>query len=107
MARRKGGINKSEQIRQLYQAHPELKAKEVVAALAEKGIDVTEGLVYYIKGKISGRKGRKKKAQKAVAKVAQVTGGADALATILKVKSLANTLGGMKKLKALIDALTE
>ena len=45
MAKRKDGINKSEEIRLLLKAHPEMKAKEVVAALADKGIKATEGLV--------------------------------------------------------------
>ena len=107
MAKRKNGVNKSEEIRQLYKANPHLKAKEVIATLSEKGISVTEGLVYLIKGKILGRKGRRRRAQKIVANVAQTTGNADALSTVLKVKSLAEQVGGMKKLKALIDAITQ
>ena len=107
MAKRKNGVNKSEEIRQLYKANPKLKAKEVIATLNEKGISVTEGLVYLIKGKILGRKGRRKRAQKIVANVARTTGNADALSTVLKVKSLADQVGGMKKLKALIDAIVE
>ena len=105
MAKRKDGINKSEEIRLLLKAHPEMKAKEVVAALAEKGIKATEGLVYFIKGKVQGRKSRKRRAGKMVARVAETTGKADALTTILKVKSLANEVGGLKKLKLLVEAL--
>jgi hypothetical protein len=107
MAKRKGGVNKSEEIRQLYKANPKLKAKEVIAALSEKGITVTEGLVYLIKGKMLGRKRRRRRAQNAVARVAQSTGSADALGTILKVKGQADQVGGMRKLKALIDAMLE
>ena len=108
MAKRKrNGVNKSEEIRQLYKANPSLKAKEVIATLANKGIEVQEGLVYLIKGKILGRKGRRRKAQKFVARVSQTTGTADAVATILKVKALADQVGGMKRLKALIDVLAE
>jgi hypothetical protein len=33
--------------------------------------------------------------------------GGDALATVMKVKKLAEEVGGLKKLKALVDALTE
>lgn len=108
MAKRKNnGVNQSEEIRQLYKANPSLKAKEVIATLAEKGIHVKEGLVYLIKGKMLGRKGRRKRAQKIVANVARTTGSADALSTVLKVKALADQLGGMKRLKALVDAMTE
>src|ERR1035438_7004719 len=106
---KKTGINKSEHIRELLTADPKIGAKEVVAALAGKGIKVSEHLYYFIKGQLQGRKRRKKKAQKMVAKVAKATGtgSADALSTILKVKGLANEFGGLKKLKALVDALSE
>jgi hypothetical protein len=107
MAKRKNDVNQSEEIRQVYRANPHLKAKEVIAELAKKGIDVKEGLVYLIKGKILGRKGRRKRAQKIVANVARTTGSADALSTVLKVKALSEQVGGMKKLKALVDAMTE
>ena len=107
MAKRKGGVNKSEEIRQIYKANPNLKAKEVVAMLSEKGIKATEGLVYFIKGKIVGRKRRKRRAKALVAKVAAASGdGGDALATILKIKKLAVEVGGLKKLQALIEALS-
>src|SRR5437879_1931192 len=106
MAKTKG-VNKSNEIRQLLAANPRMKAKDIVAALKEKGISATEGLVYYIKGKVRGRRGRKRKAQGMIAKVAATTGSGDALAIILKIKDLANQVGGLKKLKALIDALSE
>jgi hypothetical protein len=88
-------------------ANPRMKANAIVDALKAKGISVQPGLVYYIKGKVRGRKGRKKRAQGMVAKVAVTTGSADALATILKIKHLATELGGLKKLKAIVDALSE
>jgi hypothetical protein len=109
VAKKKNGVNKSEEIRQILQATPDIGAKDVVAQLDAKGLKVSDNLVYFIKGQLKGRKGRKKKAQKAVAKVAEATGApkSDALATILKVKELASQVGGMKKLKALIEALSE
>ena len=109
MAKKKPDVNKSEEIRNLLQATPKISAKEVVAALAEKGIKVSEGLVYYTKGKIRGRKGRHRKAQKVAAQVATVasSGNGDAVKTILKVKGWAAEVGGMKKLRNLVDALSE
>jgi hypothetical protein len=107
MGRKKNGASKSEQIRQLLITNPEVGAKEAVAMLAEKGIEVSENLYYYTKGQMKGRKSRKKRAQKVVSKVAEATGvvRSDALATILKVKALATEVGGLKKLRALVDAL--
>src|SRR5258708_5596553 len=74
MARKKTGVNKSAEIRQLLKANPAAGAKDVVATLGGKGIHVSEGLVYFVKGHLKGRKARKKKAQAVVAKVAAATG---------------------------------
>ena len=109
MAKKNGEVNKSEEIRQCLKANPRAGAKEVLATLGQRGIKVSENLFYYIKGQLKGRKGRKKHAQKIVARVADATGAvkSDALATILKVKGLASEVGGMKKLKALVEVLCE
>lgn len=106
MAKKKNGPSKSAVIRDFLKENRKLTAKEVVAALGEKGVQVTEGLVYAVKGYMKGKKGRRKKARQMVAKVA-AAGNTDPVATILKVKSWAAEVGGMKKLKALVDALSE
>jgi len=107
MAKKENGVNKSEEVRKLLRANPSMKASEVVSALAEKGIKISDNLYYLVKGHIHGRTARKRKAQKVVAKVAGTTGQVDALATILKIKKVASEVGGMKTLKALVDALSE
>jgi hypothetical protein len=109
MARQQNGVNKSEQIRQMLKANPKISAKEVKDSLEAKGIPISDKLFYLVKGKLLGKRSRKRKARKMVAHVADSTGtgSADALSTILKLKSLANQVGGLRKLKALVDALTE
>jgi hypothetical protein len=108
MARQKD-VNKSEEIRQLYKVSPEISVKEVVSTLASRGIKVSESQVYFVKGKIKGRKGRKKRMHRMVSSVAATTGtgNGDAVTTIRKLAGLASEVGGMRKLKAIIDALTE
>jgi hypothetical protein len=112
MAKKATGLNKSDEIRQLLKANPKMKAKEVVAALAEKKVDVTEALVYFVKGKLKGRKARKKRAIRKIAKVAEkvakvgvTMNGHDTVSVILKVKKLAYEVGGMGKLKAMVEAI--
>ena len=77
--------------------------------MAAKGIEISHGLFYFVKGQIKGRKARKTRAQKAVTKVADFTHAnrTDAVSTILKVKACANEVGGMKSLKALVEALSD
>jgi hypothetical protein len=104
MAKKATGPNKSEAIRELLKANPKMKVKEVVSTLAGKGVPVTEALVYFNKGKLKGKKARKQRVAR-VAKAGVTTNGQDAVSTILKVKKLASELGGMGKLKAMVEAL--
>jgi hypothetical protein len=104
---KKSEISKSEEVRQFLKAHRRMKTKDVVAGLAEKGVKVKPGLVYFIKGQLKGKRGRRKKARQLVAKVAATNGHMDPLGTILKIKGWASEVGGMKKLKELVDALSD
>ena len=107
-------LNRSQAVRDYLAEKPDAPAKEVVAALAEKGIKVSTALVYNVKGGMAERKRRKKR----VAKAAMATTGdkassngtaakADAITMIREVKTLARKAGGYTKLRELVDALAE
>ncbi len=103
--------NKSQSIRETYNENPTASVDEVISILAAKGISVKKGLVYLVKGKMRSRKRRQARA-KVAAEMATTTavsknGSADALTTIKQIKGLAAELGGMKKLKALVEALSD
>jgi len=113
-----GEINKSQAVRDLLKANPEIKAKEAVSTLAEKGVTVTSSLFYLVKGNVAGRKSRRRKnKQKAVTMMTASVNGdvsatpakgkSDALATIRKIKNLAAEVGGLRSLRELVDALSE
>jgi hypothetical protein len=105
MARRaKGGVNKSEAIRGVFAASPGISVRDLIATLHGRGIKVKPNLVYLVKGNLRGeapRRGRPPAAAAATPK------NSDALATIMKVKKVAAEVGGLRTLKALIDALSE
>ena len=105
----KSEVNKSEEVRKLLLANPKISAKEVSATLAERGISVANGLFYFVKGKMKGRKSRHTRAKRMVEQVSAATasGNGDAVKIILRVKTWATEVGGIKKLKALVDALSE
>ena len=109
MARMRNGVNKSEQVRQLLKVSPDIGAKDAVAKLAGQGIKVSESLFYFVKGQLKGRNAHRTKDQKTISNVAESTHvtRSDALTTIRKVKALAGEVGGMKTLKALVEALSE
>jgi hypothetical protein len=102
--------NKSQAVRGLLSENPKLSVDEVISTLAAKGIDVKRGLVYFVKGTLKSKKRRQAK-EKAATELVKTgpssNGAADALTTIKQIKGLAAELGGMKKLKALVEALSE
>jgi hypothetical protein len=108
-----GDVNKSEEIRQLIKANPKITATEAVNTLAERGIEIGPGLFYFNKGKMKGRRGRRRKIQRKVATVmsngamAATPAKSDVLGTIKKVKGLAVEVGGLRKLAELVAALSE
>ena len=110
-----GEVNKSQAMRDLLTKNPQLKAAEAIAMLADQGIRVIPSLYYFIKGELQGKKGRRKKARQMVEKVSATMGSngelpakaGDVISTIIKVKHLAAEVGGLKKLKALVEALGE
>jgi hypothetical protein len=108
-----GEVNKSEAIRGFLKEHPKATSTEAIETLAAKGIKVKSSLFYFVKGKLKGRKGRRKKARQMVANVSATmsingpTKTSDVVSTILKVKHLAADVGGLKKLRALVEALGE
>ncbi len=101
-----GEVNKSAAIRDLYKQNPQATVAEIVSTLAGKGIKVAPNLVYLVKGKIKGEKTHRRTVHRNAAQVATASGNSDAVATILKVKALANEVGGLAVLKALVDALS-
>src|SRR5688572_21500259 len=81
---------KSQAIRKVLKSNPKMKTKDVVSTLAQKGMKVTGNLVYYIKGKMKGRRGRKAERPTAVA----TRHGNDPVSLIRDVKALAQRMGG-------------
>ena len=106
MAKKVNGVNKSEKIREILKAHPEMRTNDIVSTLARQGANVTSTLVHFVKGKLKGRQARKTQVRSDVAKVAETTNHADTVSIILKVKKLASEVGGLGKLKALVEALS-
>jgi hypothetical protein len=111
MAKAKSAVNKSEAIREAYKELPDAMAKEIVAHLKEKGVEVAEGLVYQVKKmskkKKPGRKpGKVPQAKAMVAVPAPSSNGRLGVgASIALIKTTAEKVGGWAALKEIVDAL--
>src|SRR5688572_10173443 len=97
---KKSGVNKSELIREIFQRDPKAKGKQIQEELAGRGVKVTSTLIYLVKGKMRRAKRRQNRQT-----VAQVTGNGNAIDVIRKIKTLSNDVGGLTKLKQLLDLL--
>jgi hypothetical protein len=102
MAKQKSDVNKSQAVRDVLDKDPKMPVREVVKVLAEKGISVQPSLVYVVKNK--ARIKRKKQRRERAANL--VTNG-DPVATVKKVKVLAGEVGGIRKLRELVEMLAE
>ena len=104
--------NKSEEIRTIFTATPSASAKEVVATLKAKGIDVSENYVYGVKKTLTPGKKKTTKAVVAAKATAPTTAAAPSSngrlgvgASIAVVKAAADKVGGWSALKEIVDAL--
>jgi hypothetical protein len=113
MAKAKSEVNRSEAIRAAFKAMPDAKAKEIVAHLKQKGIEVTDGLVYQVKKtskkKKPGRKPGMAPQGKAAVPVQAATPSPKVHlgvgASIALIKTTAEKVGGWAALKEIVDAL--
>lgn len=99
------GVNKSEAVREILTKNPKTPVKEIVATLDQRGISISPNLVYLIKSKMKQRKRRQKRQR--VLETTQKAGITNPIDLILKVRGLANQMGGIAHLKKLIDVLVE
>ena len=121
MAKKSGGPSKSQEIREYYAANPDSKPKQVVEALALKGVVVTPAFVSTIKSTSINKPARgAKRAAKSVkaapvrrastttkAVVRKSAGGELTVESLMQAKGLADKMGGVDKLMAALDALKQ
>jgi hypothetical protein len=98
-----GEVNKSDAIRKQLAANPTAKSKEIVAALAAKGIKVSENLVYLVKSKAKAKTRRQKRAQ--AGEQSRQAGITNPVQAVRLVCDVAGQVGGVKTLKQLVDLL--
>jgi hypothetical protein len=100
----KAKTNKSEMIREILTQNPHMPVRDVVASMAAKGMKVTHNLVYFLRAKMRAKKRRMVRRQ-----VASVVSNnlVDPVSVIVRVKALSTEVGGLAKLKQLVEVLAE
>jgi hypothetical protein len=96
---------KADAIRAALVADPKASTKEILAALAAKGVHTSANHVYLIKSKNKDAKRRQKRQR--LAATTQKNGMPNPTQAVIEVKTLARKLGGLRNLKTLVDVLCE
>lgn len=111
MARKKAEpVNKSQSIRDYLTSKPTATPKEIVAALSEQGLTVTEGLVSNVKHnwqKKSGIIGRRGRKVLVLRRRRGANGSAVTADHLLTAKRLADELGGISEARRALDTLEQ
>jgi len=120
MAKKSGGPNKSQAIRDYYAANPNAKPKEISAELKKAGVDVTPAFISTIRSTSMGKKKKTTKTSTAKAAPAKVaskkaaptpapaaakSGVSVSIESLLKAKSMVKELGGIDNAIATLSAL--
>jgi hypothetical protein len=103
MAKKRGGINLSEEIRKYVEANPNDKPKAISAGLAAKGVKVTPVYVSTILSNERRKSGkRKRRGRKPGRKPAS-----SVHTSLILAKKLADQLGGVDNARAVLDTLAK
>ena len=104
MPKPKNGVNRSQAIRDILAVNPKTPSNEIISTLAAKGIKVSHTLIYFVRGHMKNAK--RKKMRQRVAQAVPSTNG-NPIELIRRVKGLAADVGGINKLKQLVEMLAE
>lgn len=117
MAKKKEGVNKSQEIRDYYAANPKAKPLEVVAAMKDKGIEVNAQFVSTVKstskkkksvrGNVAPVSKKSVTANRAPRKAAASHAGEISLDSLIKAKQLVEEMGGVAEARGALTALEQ
>lgn len=124
MAKKSGGPNKSEAIRDYYAANPTAKPKDVAEALSKQGVTVTPAFVSTIRstskkkkvgkrgrpaatkaGRKSARKSARRGGRPATTRRAVSASDEVSIDALLKVKRIVDEMGGVEDARNALSAL--
>lgn len=105
-----GGINKSEEIRKYFEKNPDSQTKDCIAALAGKGLEVSQALVAGVKGRMTGGT-KKKKGEVSVAEMKLVKNfiikshleASAAHKTLMELTCLIEEIGSVERFKDVLN----
>lgn len=105
MAKKRGGINLSAEIRKYVAANPNAKPKAIAEGLAAAGVKTTPTYVSTILSNERRKSGKRKRRGRRPGRPAGKRG--DMFANLLQAKKLVDKLGGIEAARSAIDTLAK
>ena len=102
MAKKRGSVNLSEEIRKYVASNPNAKPKAVAEGLAKAGMKVTPIYVSTVLSNARRKSGKGKRGRKG-----RAANQGDVLANLVQAKKFIDKLGGIDAAKAAIDTLAK
>ena len=102
---RRGGVNKSQAIRDYLDRHPGATPKVIIAALGKQGIEVSEGLVSVVKYAPNRRKPKRGARRQNNGRARRGSHGFLSVENLVATKKLADRLGGIHEVRDALDTL--
>lgn len=110
MAKKKAtsGVNRSQAIRDYLEIEPEATPKKIVSALAEQGVEVSEGLASNVKYTSQAKqRGGWKKVGRGRRGRRGAAAGAISASDLFEAKRLVDEVGGIDEARKALDALEQ
>lgn len=103
MAKKRSGVNLSEEIRKYVKENPNAKPKAISEGLASAGVKVTP---IYVSTILSNERRKSSKGKRRGRRSAAQNSG-DVLANLVLAKKLADKMGGIESARAALDTLAK
>ena len=101
------GVNKSQAIRDYLAANPQATPNEIVAALKQQGIKVSQGLVSNVKYSKPRAGGKKRRGRPPGRGRATAANGALTASDLIEAKRVVEQLGGIEQARQALATLEE
>jgi hypothetical protein len=102
---RRGGVNKSQAIRDYLARDPAATPKVIIAGLAKQGISVSDGLVSVVKYAPDRRKLKRGGRRQSNGRARRQPRGSLSVENLVATKKLADRLGGLREVREALDTL--
>lgn len=107
MAKARAHVNKSQMIRDMLQAHPEMSPSQIAGELKKKGLDLSAQYVSTIKSNSKAKKPGKRPVMKSVARKTATRQVGDSMTSLTAAVGLIKAAGGLEQARETLGLIEQ